>query len=278
MLVGLTGFEQFHVDYRIAHPDEAAIWDAQRANDAVGIINTRVEVLSAYQNNLDAQLYPDEASIRYWMINGLGSGLSTFNYSVIVENEKNPVQHQKNLNERTTVEKPAAIYINPHRSGISLNSHVALTTGSHYGSKIVGDVLGNFIAISAPYHVDSKIDRTGVVQIFNDQLNWAQTLYSPFENNEVFGNDMSVSSDGSYLFVSSTNAKVSENSRGKVAVYKLSGSGKTIISRRSSVLIAYAENLLAPLYPTEEEIQYWMYAGLGTNNSDFSSAVLTDRE
>jgi len=278
MLVGLTGFQQFHIDYRIAHPDEASIWDAQRAQDAVGIINTRVEVLAAYQNNIDAQLYPDEASIRYWMINGLGADLSTFNYSVIVENEKNPVQHQKNLIERNTVEKPAAIYINPHQSGISLNSHVALTTSSHYGSKIVGDTLGNFIAISAPYHIDSTTDRTGVVQVFNSQLNWVQTLYSPFENNEVFGNDMAVSSDGSYLFVSSTNTKVSENSRGKVAIYKLSGSGKIIISRRSSVLIAYAENLLAPLYPTEEEIQYWMYAGLGTNNSDFSSAVLNDRE
>ena len=82
MTAGLSGFNNFWVTYRATHPEDAAIYNAQRAADAVitagsnagnPVIDSRARVIGAYQTHPDAQLYPDEASIRYWMENGLGS-------------------------------------------------------------------------------------------------------------------------------------------------------------------------------------------------------------
>jgi len=100
MRQGLDGFAEFWIEYRAANPAEAAIWDAWRVADSINIVSSRVEVLYAYQHNTDAQLYPNEESIRYWMLNGLGISRADFNASVIKNNLENPEQHRKNLEER----------------------------------------------------------------------------------------------------------------------------------------------------------------------------------
>ena len=106
-----------------------------------------------------------------------------------------------------------------HSQGIILASHVTLTNGSQFGHKIAGDSAGSIIAISAPGHTSTSY--TGVVQLFKNNLSWLQTLTSPFGSYESFGNDVAVSSNGLYIFISSINTKLENESYGKVAVYKI---------------------------------------------------------
>jgi len=120
----------------------------------------------------------------------------------------------------------APISVAAHSQGITLASHVALTNGSQFGHKIAGSDSGNIIAISAPNYTATNI--TGVVQLFNKNLNWIQTIYSPFGTTEAFGNEVSVSADGTYIFVSSINTKTVGEPYGKVAVYKFNGTVATL--------------------------------------------------
>ena len=283
------GFNQFWIDYRLLNPEDAAEYDAQRALDAIiqssglnagqPVVNTRAEVIAAYQNNPNAQLYPNEADIRYWMENGLGINNVIFNQSVIDNNIADPAAHAANLAERVTessIKSPPVV--TAHASGIELQSHVALTFGSQFGHRIVGDTTGSFIAISAPKHIVSVGTTVGVVQLFNNEFAWMQTLQSPFNSSADFGSDLSISSDGSYLFVSSTDAKSKRGTYGKVAVYKKTGTGTTYKSSRAEVILAYADHILSVLHPSEEEILYWMVNGLSIDNVDFNYAVTRDRE
>ena len=115
----------------------------------------------------------------------------------------------------------AASTITVHASGINLNSHETLTNGSQFGHKIAGNAAGSVIAISAPYHVISTT-ATGVVQIFTGtNLTYSQTISSPFGTNDAFGDDVAISADGAYMFVSSVNTKIIGEPFGKVSVYKL---------------------------------------------------------
>jgi len=113
----------------------------------------------------------------------------------------------------------SATVVTAHGSGINLNSHVALTVGSQFGHKIAGNTLGNVIAISAPYYVGNTY--TGVVQLFDKNLSWLQTITSPFGTNDAFGDDVTVSPDGKFIFISSSNTKVTGEPYGKVAVYNI---------------------------------------------------------
>ena len=390
---------------RVANGSLATSIDAARAADNLNTVNTRAEVITAYQNNLDAPLYPDEASIRYWMLNGLGINNEVFNWSIQNTEYQNPGYIKTNQVERDGASKiynefgtslaydiskgifiagaPAASYVrapddvagsvifsngttyksfeyeglvkistandlffkehtekvlvNPyattstvashsrfghsiyvnqvdsktsstllvgapgdsvntytgrvyaysiyktassvevsaHPYGINVESQVSLKFGSQFGHKIAGDQSGTIIAISAPTHAETS--NTGLVQLYDNNLKWLQTIRSPFGTSHPFGSDLSVSSDGSYIFVSSVDAKLNREPRGKIAVYKQSGTQRTFMSSRPAVILAYAENVLAPLYPTEEEIHYWMITGLGTNNEIFNAAILNDR-
>ena len=147
-----------------------------------------------------------------------------------------------------------------HSQGIILASHVSLTSGSQFGHKIAGDSAGSIIAISAPGHTSTSY--TGVVQLFNNNLSWVQTLTSPFGSTEPFGNDVAVSSDGLYIFISSINTKLENESYGKVAVYKKTIISDAYLATRSEVILALADNLLAPVYYGEETIINWMTVGL----------------
>jgi len=120
----------------------------------------------------------------------------------------------------------ASIVISAHPHGITLAPHGSLDNGSQFGHKIAGDTAGSIIAISAPYHVESTY--TGVVQLFDKNLNWIQTLISPFGTTAAFGDNVTVSPDGSYIFVSSISTKVVGEPYGKVAVYKFNGTSATL--------------------------------------------------
>jgi uncharacterized protein YuzE len=111
--------------------------------------------------------------------------------------------------------------ITVHALGNEIVSNGPLHPGSQFGHKIAGDETGSIIAISAPYH-DVNTSTVGVVQIFTGtNLTYTQQITSPFGTNDAFGVDVAVSSDGIYLFISSSDAKKVSEPYGKVAVYTL---------------------------------------------------------
>lgn len=262
MVNGLSNFNQEIINIRNSNPSLAVLIDDARRADSVGILETRGNVVAAYQNQVNpaAQIYPDEASIRYWMINGLGPDNSTFIQSVINTRNSDPTYVATVRSEREQLELSSVTITDQS----VLVPAVILNYGSQFGDKIVGNNTGTVIAVTAPYYFNTITNSTGIVQLFDKNLQWFGTLVPPFGTIDSFGSDIAITSDGSYLFVSSKDVKVSNNSRGKVAVYKLSGSGKSFISTRAEVILALADNLLAPVYYGEQTIINWMTAGLNT--------------
>jgi len=117
MTVGLTsgtGFDSRIAALRSANSGAAAAWDAARALDAVQsngtgwsattvgapVINSRAKVLKAYYDNLEAKLFPDENSIRYWMCHSMGTNNATFNSTVTSANDSDPGGYLAALTER----------------------------------------------------------------------------------------------------------------------------------------------------------------------------------
>jgi len=262
------GFNKLIHDYRLANPNEAAIWDIWRINDAIGAVETRATVIRAYQINPNAQLYPSEEDIRYWMLNGLipygNDPYYVFNYVVNLRNTLYPDQYAANIAERAAASliKPSTVISVHPVVGIELSSHVTLSPGSQFGHKIAGDTTGTVIAISAPKHIVTTGTNVGIVQLYDKDFSWRQTLKSPFGTSSEFGSDVIASPDGSHLFVSSTESKSIGEPYGKVAVYK-----KTLTpyynSTRPEVIFSLAAEELAPVYYGEETILNWMKVGLG---------------
>ena len=95
-------------------------------------------------------------------------------------------------------------------------STVSLTAGSQWGYKIAGSTDGSLVAISAPKYSTS----TGVVQLFDENLNWKQTITSPFGNYGKFGYDLIVSPSKEYILISAPEIKSLNEPYGKVVIYK----------------------------------------------------------
>ena len=97
-------------------------------------------------------------------------------------------------------------------------SSVTLASGDRWGYSISGSDDAGVIAIGAPGHSNNA----GIVSIFTGtSLTYIQTISSPFGDHSKFGEVVKVSSDGSYLFVSAIDARGTDQSYGKVAVYTL---------------------------------------------------------
>jgi len=274
MVAGIDQLEQFYYEYRLVNPVDAAAWDADRAADNVGIKNTRIEVIAAYQNNILAELYPSEDNIRYWMINGIGPDSRIFNESVIAYRSTHPTDADRIDSERVAAENSniPATKISGHPSGITLKSVVSLNAGSQFGHSISGDSNGSIIAVGAPYYINTISNTTGVIQLYDKNLHWFQSIPSPFIGHEAFGENVVISSDGTYLVASSPEIRGTTNgTKGRVAIYRLSGTGIRIQASRASVILAYASNLLAPLYPSELDIHIWTVVGLDSFDSTIDS-------
>lgn len=103
---------------------------------------------------------------------------------------------------------------------------INLTTGSQWGYCISGSDNSKVIAISAPGYLNN----TGVVQLFNG-VNFEQTISSPFESGNRFGEVVTVSADSNYVFITAISAKQTITSYGKVAVYKRSSTGAFVLDQ-----------------------------------------------
>ena len=103
-----------------------------------------------------------------------------------------------------------------------LSTSTVTAKGSLWGHAIAGSDNAEVIAISAPGHLTN----TGLVAIFSGTTtNFVQTITSPFAKHGRFGDAISVSPTGEYLFISATEVKNTDKSIGKVAVYKRSVNG-----------------------------------------------------
>ena len=97
------------------------------------------------------------------------------------------------------------------------NIWTSLTTSSQWGYSIVGTDDASYIVIGAPGYTTG----TGLVSVFTStSLLHRQEIKSPFGTNSRFGEDIAISQTGEYLFVSAPYTVNSDNSRGKVAIYK----------------------------------------------------------
>jgi hypothetical protein len=100
-------------------------------------------------------------------------------------------------------------------------SSLTSSLGNLWGYSISGSDDAGIIAIGAPGY--SR--KTGIVSIFTGtSLTHSQTITSPFNNYNKFGEVVKVSRDGSYLFVSAIDARGADQSYGKVAIYTLTNS------------------------------------------------------
>lgn len=96
---------------------------------------------------------------------------------------------------------------------IQSTSSVTLYAGAQWGHKIVGSPDGSRIAISAP---GTNTTSTGVVEIFNNNLQYLQTLSYPAGK---FGYDVAMSTN--YIIISAPELKNTNEPYGKVGIYKL---------------------------------------------------------
>jgi len=105
-------------------------------------------------------------------------------------------------------------------------SATGVSAGSQWGYTISGSNNAEIIAVGAPGYSN----RTGLVNIFTGTAtNYLQTINSPFGKYAKFGESISVSSTGDYLFISAPEARGDDQSYGKVAVYNISSGTYSLI-------------------------------------------------
>lgn len=109
-------------------------------------------------------------------------------------------------------------YVQPIRIEDFVDS---VATGTQWGHTISGSDSCEFVAIGAPGYPGEPIN-TGVVLVFTGtNTTHSQTIESPFGSGGRFGEKVSISANGNYLFISAVNARTADQAYGKVAVYKL---------------------------------------------------------
>ena len=111
---------------------------------------------------------------------------------------------------------------------ISLIKQISTSTvtngqvGALWGYSIAGSDNAEVIAVGAPGYFTN----TGLVSVFSGtETSFVQTITSPFAKRGRFGEAISVSPTGEYMFISATEVNNADKSLGKVAVYKRSTNG-----------------------------------------------------
>jgi hypothetical protein len=165
------------------------------------------------------------------------------------------------------------ITISAHPTGINVVSTttISLTTGSQWGHSIAGDKLGNQIAISAPNYYSTITDQYGVVQIFNKNLTWKQTLLPEEKLEGNFGSAIEVSKSGTYLLVSAPNSRPSNNSFGTVFVYKLNSSNSYDLFQTINNPVSNTDLKFGYKVSINENEDSLVISSVGTNISKFKN-------
>lgn len=141
-----------------------------------------------------------------------------------------------------------------------------LAVGSKWGASIAGSNSGDTIAVTAHKWFNFGVE--GLVQLFDKDLYWKQTLDSPFGYNDEFGQSLAVSSSGKFIFVGSTKPLSRFNTYGKVAVYKRQDNGyfsltQTLQNPIQNTDLKFGESIVVS--PDEKTL---VVSALGTNRSE----------
>ena len=104
---------------------------------------------------------------------------------------------------------------------LSTSTITSKQVGAQWGYTIAGSDNAEVIAVSAPGYFTN----TGLVSVFSG-IDFVQTITSPFAKHGRFGEAISVSPTGEYMFISAPEVKNADKSLGKVAVYKRLDSGR----------------------------------------------------
>lgn len=127
-----------------------------------------------------------------------------------------------NVPPGSTISSPSFTATNTG-TGLAINLIANTEIGSQWGICVAGSEQDSFvrdrgvIAIGAPGFALGK----GFVAVYTGtNTSFFQYIISPFENNSNFGANIAVSASGNYLFVAAPNSRSSDQSYGKVAVYR----------------------------------------------------------
>ena len=159
-------------------------------------------------------------------------------------------------------------FYNTSTVNVLSTTSVVMNAGARWGDSIAGSKTGDVIAISAPkyFYRGNK----GIVQLFDSNLNWFQTLNSPFGNDDQFGYSISVSNSGTFVFVSSILSQSTFGTEGKVAVYKkLDNQQQYSLSQIITNPIRNSDLKFGESIAISEDETSLYISSLGTNKSEF---------
>ena len=143
---------------------------------------------------------------------------------------------------------------------------IQLNPGNRWGYAISGSNTGDTIAISAPKYFNNG--KYGIVQVFNKELYWKQTLFSPFNLGD-FGTSLKVSALGNYIFVGSKGESTVLNTFGKVAVYSLNNEGIYNLSQIIDNPIQNTDLIFSEAISISDDEKTLAISSLGTNKTEY---------
>jgi hypothetical protein len=149
----------------------------------------------------------------------------------------------------------------------SITTSSIFKKGNRWGHAISGSKNGEVIAISAPGYFTN----TGLVCVFTGtDVNYSQTIVSPFGRYGKFGESIKVSDDGSYLFVSSPESRSADISYGKVAVYTLTNN-LFVLDNILTNPVPQAGMKFGQAIDINSENNELIISAIGTNNDIFAT-------
>ena len=149
----------------------------------------------------------------------------------------------------------------------SITTSSVYKKGNRWGHAISGSRNGEIIAISAPGYFTN----TGLVCVFTGtNVNYSQTIISPFGKYGKFGESIKVSDDGTYLFVSAPETRGTDISYGKVAVYTLTNN-LFVLDNILSNPVAQAGMKFGQAIDINSENNELLISAIGTNKDIFAT-------
>lgn len=192
-----------------------------------------------------------------------------FFVNLIDQNYFNTFDYDRSRTENKLYQKKGTIDVRSffaNSLSVVSTSSITLNAGAKWGYAISGDRKGNNIAISAPGYFANGVK--GIVQIFDKNLQWKQTVNSPLSANDEFGISVKISDTGRFLFVGSSKSFSSLETYGKVAVYQQNSEGQYDLSQILVNPVFNSDLTFGHSISISEDENTLVVSSLGTNKSE----------
>lgn len=218
---------------------------------------------------------PDSAGLAFWvnasLITGVDGQTEIVNNAFFNALDQNPTtfDYERSFTANKIYQKKGTIDLRSFFTStikIISTSSVSLNQGAKWGYALSGDKLGNNIAISAPNYFANGIK--GLVQIFDNNLSWKQTITSPLGANDEFGTSLKISSSGKFLFVGSSKSIASLETYGKVVVYIKNNSGLYEVNQIIENPVFNSDLKFGQNIQINDDENLLVISSLGTNKSE----------